>query len=61
MSVTNKLVRMEEHGGKNCVAVNEALTLIRDKWTILVIGVLGRHESLRYNELQRPAHRVTKR
>ncbi len=61
MSVTNKLVRMEEHGGKNCVAVNEALTLIRDKWTILVIGVLGRHESLRYNELQREVGGISQR
>ena len=60
MTVTNRFVRME-NAGKNCLAVNEALALIRDKWTILVIGVLGRHESLRYNELQREVGGISQR
>lgn len=58
MSATNKHVRT---GGKQCVAVNEAIAIIRDKWTILVLGVLGRHSSLRYNQLQHEVGEISQR
>ncbi len=53
MGVTNRRVRVEEAAGEGCVAVNEALALLRDKWTLLVLGALRRERSLRYGELQR--------
>jgi len=54
-------VRLEEQGAKNCLAVNEAVALIRDKWTVLVVGVLGRHKSLRYSELHRAIGGISQR
>lgn len=65
MTATNKLVRMEDRAGKyasaGCLAVNELMDLIRDKWTLLVLGALRRHDSLRYNELQRAVHGISQR
>lgn len=61
MSATNKIVRMQEPGGKQCVAVNEAVALLRDKWTVLVLGALTHAESLRYNELQRTVAGISQR
>jgi DNA-binding HxlR family transcriptional regulator len=61
MSATNKIVRMGEPAGQQCVAVNEALALIHDKWTILVLGALAHAPSLRYNELQRAVVGVSQR
>jgi len=37
------------------------VALIRDKWTILVLGALRREESLRYNELQRRVAGISQR
>ena len=53
MSVTNKMVRMDNRAGEQCLAANEVVSIIRDKWTILVLGALRRNELLRYTELQR--------
>src|SRR5207344_1779043 len=53
VSATNKDVRSEGDANVQCVAVNDVVALLRDKWTILVLGALSRHHSLRYNELQR--------
>lgn len=61
MSATNKMVRMQEAGTKQCVAVNETVALLRDKWTILVLGALSHVESLRYNELQRAVSGISQR
>jgi len=61
VGATNKNVRMEEHAGEQCVAVNEAVTLLRDKWTILVLGALAHESSLRYNELQRAVIGISQR
>ena len=61
MSATNKKVRTPEQAGKQCVAVNETLDLIRDKWTLLVMGALTKKESLRYNELQRAVDGISQR
>ena len=52
---------MEEAAGASCVAANEALALIRDKWTVLVLGALRREESLRYSELQRAVGGISQR
>ena len=61
MSATNKIVRTTEPAGKQCLAVNELVALIRDKWTIMVVGALGRQKSLRYNELQRAVSGISQR
>ncbi len=61
MGVTNNLVRMEEHERNRCEAVNEMVALIGDKWTVMVLGVLGRKEKLRYNELQRAIGTISQR
>lgn len=65
MTATNKLVRMEDragnHAGAQCAAVSELMSLLRDKWTMLVLGVLRRHETLRYNELQRAIGGISQR
>ncbi len=60
MSATNKIVRMQERKEK-CVAANEVIALLRDKWTILVLGALTRVDSLRYNELQRSVDGISQR
>lgn len=61
MSATNKRMRMEASAGKSCVAVNELVALIRDKWTVLVLGALAKEESLRYGELQRTVDGISQR
>lgn len=59
MVATNKMVRNES---KRCVAANEAVTLLRDKWTILVLGALAHTEgTLRYSELQRDVEGISQR
>jgi DNA-binding HxlR family transcriptional regulator len=52
---------MNEPAKKQCVAVNEAVALFRDKWTILVLGALSHHASLRYGELQREVAGISQR
>ena len=64
MTATNKIVRVEQeaHGAaEQCVAASEAVALLRDKWTILVLGSLRRGGSLRYNELQRRIAGISQR
>jgi DNA-binding HxlR family transcriptional regulator len=61
VSATNKIVRVEERAGEQCVAVNEAVALLGDKWTILVLGALVHAPSLRYNELQRDVVGISQR
>jgi DNA-binding HxlR family transcriptional regulator len=61
VSATNRIVRLEEQAGKQCVAANDVVALIRDKWTILVLGALRRERSLRYNELQRAVAGISQR
>ncbi len=60
MSATNKRVRTEERE-EQCVAANDAIEIIRDKWTILVLGALSRHPALRYKELQREIVGISQR
>lgn len=61
MSVTNKMLRVEGQAKGPCVAVNEAVALIHDKWTILVLGALAHATSLRYGELQRAVDGISQR
>ena len=61
MSATNSRVRTKDPMQEQCVAANEVLELIRDKWTILVLGALRRHDTLRYNELQRAVAGISQR
>jgi len=53
---------MEQRSAKNCVAVNAAVTLFRDKWTILCLGALSKADGpLRYNTLQRAVGGISQR
>lgn len=76
MSATNKEVRTSEpraaastparrsdarDHAKQCVAVNELMAIVRDKWTVLVLGALTKEPSLRYNELQRRVVGISQR
>ncbi len=63
MSVTNKILREKEPRPEPCVAVNEVVALIRDKWTLLVLGALHNsdHKKLRYGELQRAIAGISQR
>lgn len=61
MSATNKIIRMNEPAGKQCVAVNEVVALLGDKWTLLVLGALSHHGSLRHGELQREVAGISQR
>jgi DNA-binding HxlR family transcriptional regulator len=62
VSATNTDVRAEEHApAEQCVAATEVVALIRDKWTILVLGALRRGGTLRYNEVQRRVGGISQR
>jgi DNA-binding HxlR family transcriptional regulator len=62
MGATNRGVRMEEGSTKTCVAVNVAVALLRDKWTILCLGALTKAEGpLRYNAIQRAVGGISQR
>jgi DNA-binding HxlR family transcriptional regulator len=61
VSATNKTVRSEDDENVQCVAANDVVALLRDKWTILVLGALSHHRSLRYTELQRAVTGISQR
>ena len=61
MGVTNNLVRMGEHEENRCQTVNEVVALIGDKWTVMILGALGRQDRLRYKELQRAVGGISQR
>lgn len=62
MSATNRLVRMEDPAVETCLAVNAAVTLFRDKWTLLCLGALARAQGpLRYGALQRAVGGISQR
>ena len=58
MTVTNKLVRIEP---SQCAAVDQAVALLGEKWTLLVLGALTKKPTLRYNELQRAVSGISQR
>jgi DNA-binding HxlR family transcriptional regulator len=46
----------------NCHAMSDVLNRIGDKWSVLVVGMLGRNASpLRFNELKRMINGVSQR
>lgn len=49
-----------EHGREDCRALTEVLKRIGDRWTILVVGLLGRGP-LHFNELRRAIVGITQR
>jgi DNA-binding HxlR family transcriptional regulator len=46
---------------KQCAAVDELVTLLGEKWTLLVLGALTKKPMLRYNELQRVVSGISQR
>jgi DNA-binding HxlR family transcriptional regulator len=46
--------------GRNCEAVNDVLSTIGDKWTVLVVMTLS-HGSMRFNELRRRIGDISQR
>jgi len=58
MSVTNKLVRIEQ---SQCAAVDQVVGLLGEKWTLLVLGALTKEPALRYSDLQRAIHGISQR
>jgi DNA-binding HxlR family transcriptional regulator len=52
---------MAEHEENRCVAVSDAVSLLGDKWMLMIYGVLGRRERIRYTELQRAVPGISQR
>lgn len=44
-----------------CMSMADILNRIGDKWTVMVVGMLGRHGTLRFNELKRMINGVSQR
>lgn len=45
----------------NCQAMSDVLNRIGDKWSVMVVGILGRNGTLRFNELKRLINGVSQR
>jgi DNA-binding HxlR family transcriptional regulator len=45
----------------NCTAMSDVLNRIGDKWSVMVVGMLGRSGTLRFNELKRLINGVSQR
>ncbi|WP_137150785.1 helix-turn-helix domain-containing protein [Devosia sp. FKR38] len=45
----------------NCTAMSDVLNRIGDKWSVMVVGILGNHGTLRFNELKRLINGVSQR
>ena len=45
----------------NCSAMSDVLSRIGDKWSVMVVGMLGRNGTLRFNELKRMINGVSQR
>lgn len=45
----------------NCSAMSDVLNRIGDKWSVMVVGMLGRSPTLRFNELKRMINGVSQR
>lgn len=61
MSATNKQVRVEERTDEVCGAVDEVVTMLGNRWPLLVLGALRQRKRLRYNELQRAVAGISQR
>ena len=44
-----------------CMSMTDILNRIGDKWTVMVVGMLGQHGTLRFNELKRMINGVSQR
>jgi len=45
----------------NCLAMSDVLNRIGDKWSVMVVGMLSRSGTLRFNELKRSINGVSQR
>ena len=45
----------------NCTAMSDVLNRIGDKWSVMVVGILARHDTIRFNELKRQINGVSQR
>lgn len=45
----------------NCSAMSDVLNRIGDKWSVMVVGMLGHNGTLRFNELKRMINGVSQR
>jgi DNA-binding HxlR family transcriptional regulator len=45
----------------NCSAMSDVLSRIGDKWSLMVVGMLSRNGTLRFNELKRLINGVSQR
>jgi DNA-binding HxlR family transcriptional regulator len=45
----------------NCLAMSDVLNRIGDKWSVMVVGMLSRNGTLRFNELKRMINGVSQR
>jgi DNA-binding HxlR family transcriptional regulator len=50
----------KRHLSENCQAVSEVLARVGDKWTVLVVSILGRGP-MRFNELKRTIDGISQR
>lgn len=50
----------KKHLSENCQAVSQVLSRVGDKWSVLVVSILGRG-SMRFNELKRAVDGVSQR
>ena len=44
-----------------CMAMTDILNRIGDKWTVMVVGILSRNGTMRFNELKRTINGVSQR
>jgi len=44
-----------------CMSMTDILNRIGDKWTVMIVGMLARHGTLRFNELKRMINGVSQR
>jgi DNA-binding HxlR family transcriptional regulator len=45
----------------NCLAMSDVLNRIGDKWSVMVVGILGKSGTLRFNELKRMINGISQR
>ena len=45
----------------NCTAMSDVLNRIGDKWSVMVVGILSRTGTIRFNELKRSINGVSQR
>ena len=45
----------------NCTAMSDVLNRIGDKWSVMVVGILSRAGTIRFNELKRSINGVSQR